>query len=122
MTRASDLTLLDIADKLLDTGVSLTGEATISVADVDLIYLGLDVVLASVERIRGQGTVPLVPFPRWPDALMEASYPPRADRGPQDEVEHGGPSEGSPRARVGGGDEVEHLGPREWLCPERGLG
>jgi hypothetical protein len=82
MTRASDLTLLDIADKLLDTGVSLTGEATISVADVDLIYLGLDVVLASAERIRGQGTVPLVPFPKWPaplphgpGAMSAATYP-----------------------------------------------
>jgi hypothetical protein len=82
MTRASELTLLDIADRLLDTGVSLTGEATISVADVDLIYLGLDVVLASVERIRGQGTVPLVPFPKWPTPLPEgpgamaaATYP-----------------------------------------------
>ena len=46
--RAHDYTLLDIADRLLDTGVSLTGEATISVANVDLIDLGLDVVLASV--------------------------------------------------------------------------
>lgn len=71
MTRPSELTLLDIADRLLDTGVSLTGEATISVADVDLIYLGLDVVLASVERVRGDGNVPLVPFPKWPAPLPE---------------------------------------------------
>ena len=53
MTKASDLTLLDVADRLLDTGVSITGEATISVADVDLIYLGLDLALGSVERMRG---------------------------------------------------------------------
>ena len=99
--RAHDYTLLDIADRLLDTGVSLTGEATISVANVDLIYLGLDVVLASVEKIRGQGTVPLIPFPRWPDQLPEgpgamsaASYPAidavpdRIDVDP-DEVERG---------------------------------
>ena len=68
---ASDLTLLDIADRLLDTGVSLMGEATISVADVDLIYLGLDVVLASVEKVRGQGNVPIVPFPKWPTPVPE---------------------------------------------------
>lgn len=47
-----ELTLLDVADRLLDTGVSVTGEATISVADVDLVYLGLDVALASVDRMR----------------------------------------------------------------------
>ena len=69
--RASDLTLLDVADRLLETGVSLTGEATISVADVDLIYLGLDVVLASVEKVRGKGNVPLVPFPKWPAPISE---------------------------------------------------
>lgn len=100
MTR-SEYTLLDVADKLLDTGVSLTGEATISVADVDLIYLGLDVVLASVERVRGKGNVPLVPFPRWPTpaahgpgAMSAATYPEvkavpdRIDVDP-DEVERG---------------------------------
>lgn len=48
------LTLLDVADRLIDTGVSVTGEATISVADVDLIYLGLDLALASVDRV-GRG-------------------------------------------------------------------
>jgi hypothetical protein len=71
VTRASELTLLDIADRLLDTGVSLTGEATVSVADVDLIYLGLDVVVASVEKIRGKGSVPIIPFPAWPAPVPE---------------------------------------------------
>jgi len=47
-----DITLLDIADRLLDTGVVLDGEATISVADVDLIYLGLNVALTSVDRMK----------------------------------------------------------------------
>ncbi len=50
----TEVTLLDVADRLLDTGVSLTGEATISVADVDLIYLGLDLALGSVEKMRGR--------------------------------------------------------------------
>ena len=43
--------MLDLADRLLNRGVVLTGEATISVAGVDLIYLGLNVVLAAVETI-----------------------------------------------------------------------
>ena len=46
-----DLTLLDLVDHVLNKGVVLTGEATISVAGIDLIYLGLNVVLASVETI-----------------------------------------------------------------------
>lgn len=46
-----ELTLLDLADRLLNRGVVLAGEATISVAGVDLIYLGLNVVLAAVETL-----------------------------------------------------------------------
>ncbi|HTD64053.1 MAG: gas vesicle protein [Chloroflexi bacterium] len=46
-----DATLLELVDRLLNKGVVLTGEATISVAGVDLIYLGLNVVLAAVESI-----------------------------------------------------------------------
>ncbi|MGH2377618.1 MAG: gas vesicle protein GvpJ [Candidatus Limnocylindria bacterium] len=49
---SDQVTLLDIADRLLDTGVVLDGEATISVADVDLIYLGLNVALTSVDKMR----------------------------------------------------------------------
>ncbi len=46
-----DLTLLDLVDHVLNKGVVLSGQATISVAGVDLIYLGLNVVLSSVETI-----------------------------------------------------------------------
>lgn len=50
-----DLTLLETLDHLLDRGVVIAGEATISVADVDLLYLGLNVVLANVDSIRKLG-------------------------------------------------------------------
>jgi hypothetical protein len=46
-----ELTLLELTDRLLNRGVVLTGEATISVAGVDLIYLGLNVVLTAVENL-----------------------------------------------------------------------
>ena len=49
---ASDLSLLDLADRLLNRSVVVAGEATISVAGIDLIYLGLNLVLASVETLR----------------------------------------------------------------------
>jgi hypothetical protein len=46
-----DTSLLELVDRLLNKGVVLAGEATISIAGVDLIYLGLNVVLASVDTI-----------------------------------------------------------------------
>jgi hypothetical protein len=53
MTTSDDeFTLLELTDRLLNRGVVLTGEAIISVAGVDLIYLGLNVVLTSVENLR----------------------------------------------------------------------
>lgn len=48
---AEDATLLELVDRLLNKGVVLTGEATISVAGIDLIYLGLNVVLTAVETL-----------------------------------------------------------------------
>ena len=46
-----EVSLLELADRLLYRGVVITGEATISVAGVDLIYLGLNVVLTAVENL-----------------------------------------------------------------------
>jgi hypothetical protein len=48
--QAKEVTLLEILDRVLDKGVVISGDLTISVADVDLIFLGLKVILASVER------------------------------------------------------------------------
>ena len=49
--RAHEVTLLDLLDRIIDNGVILTGDVTISVADVDLLYLGLRVLVAPVERL-----------------------------------------------------------------------
>ena len=49
--RAQEATLLDLLDRVIDQGVVLAGDITISVAGVDLIYLGLRVLLAPVERL-----------------------------------------------------------------------
>ncbi|HEU5201108.1 MAG TPA: gas vesicle protein [Ktedonobacterales bacterium] len=48
---AREVTLLELLDRIIDCGVVLTGNLTIAVADVDLITLGLNIVLASVERM-----------------------------------------------------------------------
>ncbi|NTU78737.1 MAG: gas vesicle protein [Chloroflexales bacterium] len=46
---ASDLTILDLLDRALNKGVLLWGELTLSVADVDLVYVGLKALLCSVD-------------------------------------------------------------------------
>jgi len=51
VTKSRDVTLLEILDRVLDKGVVISGDAVISVADVDLIYLGLKVLLSSVETM-----------------------------------------------------------------------
>ena len=46
-----ELPLLETLDHLLDRGVVIAGEATISIGDVDLLYLGLNIVLANVDAV-----------------------------------------------------------------------
>jgi gas vesicle structural protein len=43
------LSLLDIVDHVLNQGIVLRGSMVISLAGVDLVYVGLDVILSSVE-------------------------------------------------------------------------
>lgn len=45
-----DISLLDLVDRILAKGVILKGDITISVADIDLIYLGLKVLLSNVDK------------------------------------------------------------------------
>jgi hypothetical protein len=44
-----EVSLLEILDHVLNSGVVIHGSLVISLAGVDLVYLGLNVVLASVE-------------------------------------------------------------------------
>jgi hypothetical protein len=44
-----ETSLLDILDHVLNSGVILRGTIVISLAGVDLVFLGLDVILTSVE-------------------------------------------------------------------------
>ncbi len=48
----SELSLLETLDHVLDRGLVIAGEITISVADVDLIFIGLNVMASSVETAR----------------------------------------------------------------------
>lgn len=46
------VSLCEALDRLLDKGVVVQGDLVVRVADVDLIYLGLRVLLASVDTLR----------------------------------------------------------------------
>jgi len=50
-----EITLDETLDHLLDRGVVIAGEATISIGDVDLLYLGLNIVLANMDAMKRSG-------------------------------------------------------------------
>jgi len=65
------MTLLELLDRLLETGVVAEGKVLLSVADVDLIYLGVRLVLSSVgtlEQHADQSVRDSWRPPRSPDA------------------------------------------------------
>jgi hypothetical protein len=46
---STDVSLLETLDHVLNRGLVIAGEITISVADIDLIFVGLNVLVSSVE-------------------------------------------------------------------------
>jgi hypothetical protein len=56
ITQSKDITLCEVLDRVLDKGVVISGDLVISLAEIDLIYVGLKVLISSVEtmeRLRG---------------------------------------------------------------------
>jgi Gas vesicle protein len=49
-----EVSLVEILDRALGAGVVITGDLTISLADVDLLYLDLRLLLGSVSTIRDE--------------------------------------------------------------------
>jgi hypothetical protein len=49
------VTLCEVLDRILNKGAVVVGEVRISVANIDLIYLGLQLVLTSIESARDSG-------------------------------------------------------------------
>jgi gas vesicle protein GvpA/GvpJ/GvpM family len=56
-------TVLDVIDQLLNKGVVATGDLTLGVAGIDLIYLRLSALLCAADRV----------LPRHPDAPRRRS-------------------------------------------------
>jgi gas vesicle structural protein len=48
---AQEIALIELVDRVLNKGVVLSGDIVLSVAGVDLVYVGLRVLLASVETL-----------------------------------------------------------------------
>ena len=46
---STDVSMLETLDHVLNRGLVIAGEITISVADIDLIFVGLNVLVSSVE-------------------------------------------------------------------------
>jgi len=57
--KSKEVTLLEVLDRVLNKGVIVSGDVVISVADVDLIYLGLKVLLSSVETMEKYRGAPI---------------------------------------------------------------
>ncbi|HEX6066252.1 MAG TPA: gas vesicle protein [Longimicrobiales bacterium] len=57
-----ELHLAELVNRVLDRGAMITGEITISVAGIDLVFLGLQLVIASAETAR-RHSIPLGPRP-----------------------------------------------------------
>jgi len=47
------VSLVEVLDRVLNKGAVLTGGITISVANIPLIYVGLNLIIASVEMLKG---------------------------------------------------------------------
>ncbi|HEY0839013.1 MAG TPA: gas vesicle protein [Vulgatibacter sp.] len=55
------LSVLDLLDRVANKGVVISGDLVISVADVDLIYLGLRLLLTSVQTALDEGILTASP-------------------------------------------------------------
>jgi len=49
--KSKEITVLEILDRALNKGIVITGDIIISVADIDLVYVGLKALICSVETM-----------------------------------------------------------------------
>lgn len=49
--QSKEITILELLDRVLTKGVILSGDIVISVADIDLVYVGVKLMLSSVETM-----------------------------------------------------------------------
>jgi hypothetical protein len=55
IARQREVAFVDLVDRLLDGGIVLGGDITLSIADVDLVYVGLRALITSVATADEKG-------------------------------------------------------------------
>lgn len=74
LSAREQVSLCEALDRVLNKGAVVVGELTISVADIDLIYLGLQAVLTSIETARKVGTMTTLAGSRANGAVKEPGH------------------------------------------------
>lgn len=77
MIAQQDIALIDILDVILDKGVAIKADLVISIAEVDLVYLDLRLLIASVESLAQSqqdhgNAITSVDFDRQKEELVNA--------------------------------------------------
>lgn len=57
LLETKEVALVDMLDRLLNKGIFLSGDLVISVANIDLLYIGLRAVVASVETLTSRAVL-----------------------------------------------------------------
>jgi hypothetical protein len=87
-----DIALVDVVDRLLGHGAMVTGDVTLSIAGVDLVYVGLRAILGSISTIEPPGAEhtdhhavelepPVLDPPPAPARRLDTDDPHHAERG-----------------------------------------
>jgi len=65
------LTIIDLIDRILDKGVVINGDITVSIVGVDLLSLKINLVIASLETAKRYGMK--LPWEKWDKGLTKRS-------------------------------------------------
>ena len=65
------LTIVDLVDRILDKGVVITGDITVSIVGVDLLSLKINLVIASLETAKRYGIK--LPWEKWEPKQLKTS-------------------------------------------------
>ena len=101
--KSKKVTLLDALDRVIDKGAYVDGEIVLRVADIDLVFIGLRLIVTSVsnaERLRNEGRMGTPARPSAEDLVcirklegqlrdIEASIPKIIDAGNPEKAEQG---------------------------------
>jgi len=74
----SQLTLLDLVDRILDKGIVINGDITIAIAGTDLLTLKINLVIASLETAKRYGVE--LPWEKWNSSQDDDQYELRNQR------------------------------------------